>query len=752
MVSIVLFLKYLLKGNFITLIGWYSLGTFFWAFQIIHLIELTFFAFNQAFIGYVLSEYYILDNYMINWNRFAHQILFVWLLTVLMQSYAQVWGVIYAKNVQLMATALTILFVIITMLSGLYSSLEIMNRPFLLVIAQMFGYRSIIHGLYYTFYGIDRCDIDSEESLQLKKLFINPDLIYWNLLPSVINCIISRFITYIVMYYKYRFPTNSIQLKNGKNTSTFSSKFIAIDYNYSTSIEINPINNVNDNFVFKSECLEKPQNSFYNQRYIIGWRNLSLFESNSIYEIREHPKSLHSQLSSERLILRNLNGQIHFGSLNALMGPSGSGKTTLLKVLNGRKKIRIPKSTMFYLSKFQQLRTCFVSQEISNHLMPGLTTMQSLIYASKLKNCHEEQKIDHEKLAWNLLKELNMTDAATTLVQNCSGGQRKRIALALELTSLRMPNLICIDEPTSGLDSNSAHLVIECLKQFVYRHQDIAIVASIHQPNTDQLMMFDQCYVLACDGVCIFSGPPNQIKNYLEDIPDSSFYTRFPIETLIKYSCTGYMNPIVQRLVIQTEKQIKQTDKELLIDTVAIPEGVQYNRTRFSLLSIAILCQRYCMYTIRHQWKEWLTFLFVYFMTGILTVNVFDKSIAEPNGCINIEDDFQSYCTNKSDAKILEEIQIVNNINFILIPVAVIGFVISMQSMFAFGNELKYFASEHRNGMFIYLLCLYVFDEYWLKSMIKKWPNYEIIITLIGFTFIHSFIHFFLLKMIDQYL
>ncbi|OTF73581.1 hypothetical protein BLA29_007360 [Euroglyphus maynei] len=102
-----------------------------------------------------------------------------------MQSYAQVWGVIYANNVQLMATALAILFVLITMLSGLYSSLEIMNRPFLVIIAQMLGFRSIINGLYYTFYGIDRCNVDNEESLQLKKLFINPDLIYWNLLPSI---------------------------------------------------------------------------------------------------------------------------------------------------------------------------------------------------------------------------------------------------------------------------------------------------------------------------------------------------------------------------------------------------------------------------------------------------------------------------------------------------------------------------------------------------------------------------------------
>jgi ABC-2 type transport system ATP-binding protein len=59
----------------------------------------------------------------------------------------------------------------------------------------------------------------------------------------------------------------------------------------------------------------------------------------------------------------------------------------------------------------------------------------------------------------NLLTELMISDIANTYVEKCSGGEQKRLAIALELTSQIKPNLICIDEPTSGLDSNAAEVV-----------------------------------------------------------------------------------------------------------------------------------------------------------------------------------------------------------------------------------------------------------------------------------------------------
>ena len=139
------------------------------------------------------------------------------------------------------------------------------------------------------------------------------------------------------------------------------------------------------------------------------------------------------------------------------MGTSGAGKSSLLRVLNGQCKTRLSDATAIYLSNLVKIQMCFITQEVGGHLMSGLTARQAVMYASKLKN--NQAGLDHEAIAFKWLNELDLANTVDTRVEYCSGGERKRLAVALELTSIEMPNLICIDEPTSGLDSNSAEIV-----------------------------------------------------------------------------------------------------------------------------------------------------------------------------------------------------------------------------------------------------------------------------------------------------
>lgn len=89
--------------------------------------------------------------------------------------------------------------------------------------------------------------------------------------------------------------------------------------------------------------------------------------------------------------------------------------------------------------------------------MPGLSAKQMMMFASRLKNVGKN--INHQQVVKKWLQELNLVNIVDTKVEYCSDGERKRLAVALELTAVKMPNLICIDEPTSGLDSNSAAMV-----------------------------------------------------------------------------------------------------------------------------------------------------------------------------------------------------------------------------------------------------------------------------------------------------
>ncbi len=69
---------------------------------------------------------------------------------------------------------------------------------------------------------------------------------------------------------------------------------------------------------------------------------------------------------------------------------------------------------------------------------------------------HPDGSFDHKSNVRKLLKDFMLDNCAETRVEKCSGGQMKRLVIALELTPAVKPNLICLDEPTSGLDSNSA--------------------------------------------------------------------------------------------------------------------------------------------------------------------------------------------------------------------------------------------------------------------------------------------------------
>ena len=178
-----------------------------------------------------------------------------------------------------------------------------------------------------------------------------------------------------------------------------------------------------------------------NNKLAIGWINLTF--------------SVNTFFMKEKVILNSINGYVNFGSLNALMGPSGAGKTTLLKCLNGRKKSGLAESSRIYLNSNEKIRSCFVGQHESEHLILGLTAKQNLIYASKLKNSQQNVDLDHEKIAMDLLSDLKMSGIADNKVEDCSGGEQKRLCIALEMTQYIKPNILCIDEPTTGLDSNS---------------------------------------------------------------------------------------------------------------------------------------------------------------------------------------------------------------------------------------------------------------------------------------------------------
>lgn len=217
--------------------------------------------------------------------------------------------------------------------------------------------------------------------------------------------------------------------------------------------------------------------------------------------------------------LRNVRISEGPGKLIGIMGASGAGKTTLLNVLAG---INEPSSGEILINGFNinsqkdniQGVIGYVSQD--DLLIEELTVYQNLYYNAKLCFANmNETELDRRVM--DVLTSLGLEQrkdlrVGSVLDKTISGGQRKRLNIALEL--IREPSVMFVDEPTSGLSSRDSENVIDLLKELTLRGKLIFVV--IHQPSSDIYKMFDKMYIMDTGGYPIFYGNPVEAVTYFK--------------------------------------------------------------------------------------------------------------------------------------------------------------------------------------------------------------------------------------------
>jgi ABC-type lipoprotein export system ATPase subunit len=168
--------------------------------------------------------------------------------------------------------------------------------------------------------------------------------------------------------------------------------------------------------------------------------------------------------------VRKITIEEHEGQLIGIMGSSGSGKTTLLKLLSGVIKpttgnIKINGIDISEVSEHLEGSIGYVPQD--DILFEELTVYQNLYYNAQLsisnKSDEEINSIIDKSLKNLGLEHTKNLKVGNVLSQTISGGQRKRLNIALELT--RQPPVLFVDEPTSGLSSRDSENVIDLLKE-----------------------------------------------------------------------------------------------------------------------------------------------------------------------------------------------------------------------------------------------------------------------------------------------
>jgi ABC-type multidrug transport system ATPase subunit len=148
-------------------------------------------------------------------------------------------------------------------------------------------------------------------------------------------------------------------------------------------------------------------------------------------------------------ILNSVSGRMQRGELIALMGPSGAGKTSLFNCLTNGKNFKGFGGKMFVTEFGESVRASFINQDEKEHLLDCLTVRQSLMYASLLKNPVSTSSTEHNQIVAQLVTDLDLQGTEDTTVEKCSGGQKKRLSIGLELSGKLKPHFLFLDEPTS---------------------------------------------------------------------------------------------------------------------------------------------------------------------------------------------------------------------------------------------------------------------------------------------------------------
>ncbi|MER7755599.1 FHA domain-containing protein [Kitasatospora sp. NPDC097643] len=221
-----------------------------------------------------------------------------------------------------------------------------------------------------------------------------------------------------------------------------------------------------------------------------------------------------------RVLLDDVSFPLAEKALLAVAGPSGAGKSTLLNALTGLRPA--DEGTVLYDGRdlyrdYAELRRRIGLVPQDDILHTQLSVRRALSYAAELRFPGDTAKHEREARVAEVIHELGLDSRADQVIASLSGGQRKRVSVALEL--LTKPSLLFLDEPTSGLDPGMERSVMQMLRGLADDGRTVVVVTH----SVLSLNVCDRLLVLAPGGRTAYYGPPGEALAYFgfEEWPEA---------------------------------------------------------------------------------------------------------------------------------------------------------------------------------------------------------------------------------------
>jgi len=217
------------------------------------------------------------------------------------------------------------------------------------------------------------------------------------------------------------------------------------------------------------------------------------------------------QVAGGKTLLDRVTFPVGQKTLLAVAGPSGAGKSTLLNALTGLRPA--DHGTVHYDGRdlyrdYAELRQRIGLVPQDDILHTQLPVRRALRYAAELRFPGDTAPAERAARVEEVISELGLTQRADQVISSLSGGQRKRVSVALEL--LTKPSLLFLDEPTSGLDPGMDRSVMQMLRGLADDGRTVIVVTH----SVLSLDLCDRLLLLAPGGKIAWYGPPGETLDY----------------------------------------------------------------------------------------------------------------------------------------------------------------------------------------------------------------------------------------------